>query len=342
MLKLSLVLCLISAVRVSAAAPAASKPNPKIAEYMKEVEKGEAGDPVKQTAIGIAYMIGQGVPKDEAKGAGILRVPAERGYAMAQLSLGHGLLSGAEGRRNLVEAARWLEQAAEQGNTDAQMNLAIQSIPVEGGRVPGMLPEDPEKTYFWSTLTMLTEDNVKTSEWRKMMIKRLSPERIAALDARLLAWEPKRGLAWKGQKGIAYLPCFPCMRRMADDGDPYAQWMMGNAVGTGVVFAKNDAQSLSWYRRSAAQGHLYGQRSLAEAHYFGRGVPVDNAEAYFWISFVADAADKAGWYDKDIDLQMVAEDSYDKVGKPRAEELDRKRAAWKPVAEKKAANPKGS
>lgn len=340
MLKLLIILCLTMAPRASAAEPAAVKTNPNLPEWTKEYSKGKSGNVEKQAFYGFAYWLGLGVPKDPAKAGEILRLPAERGYAMAQGALGQGLTDGTAGKKDMVEAARWLELAAEQGNTSAQLMLALQHMPVTGERPADSLPADAEKSYFWTTLAMLTEDSANPGKWRKAVMETLPAERIAALDARLLAWEPKQGVAWKGQKGIAYLPCFPCMARMADNGDPYAQWMMGNVTGMGLVFPKDDAKSIAWYRRSAAQGHLWGQRSLAEAYYFGRGVPVDNAEAYFWISPIADAATKEGWYDDDIDLQMVAEDSYDKIGKERAEEIDRKRSAWKPVPEKKAAKPK--
>lgn len=339
MLKLSIILCLTVAARASAAEPAAVKLHPKYDEYAKEFAKGKAGDAHKQTVYGTWYYTGQGAPMNSAKAAEILRLPAERGYALAQVVLGGLLDDGTAGKRDIVEAGRWLERAAEQGNTDAQKQLALLHMPVKGERPADGFPEDPEKTYFWSSLATLADDT-DAMDYRETAMGRLSPDRISALNARLLAWEPKRGLAWKGQTGIARYPCFPCVRRMADDGDPHAQWLMGILTGPGVVLPRDDAKALYWFRRSAAQGNLSGQRKLAEVHYMGRGVAVDYAEAYFWIGFVVDAATTGGWFETDDNLQTVADISHAKIGRARAEELDRKRAAWKPMPEKKAAKPK--
>jgi len=340
MLKISMALCLALAAHASAADPAAVKLHPKHDEYAKEFAKGQAGDVHKQTVYGSWYYNGQGAPKNSAKAAEILRLPAERGYALAQALLGGLLDEGTAGKRDIVEAGRWLERAAEQGNTSAQMQLALSHMPVTGERPADGFPEDPEKAYFWSSLATLADDSRRASECREITMRSLTPQKIAALDARLLVWEPKQGLAWKGQSGRARYPCFPCVLRMAEEGDPHAQWMMGDLIGAGIVFPKDDAKSTVWHRRSAVQGDLHGQRSLAEAHYFGRGVPVDYAEAAFWIWFVGEAASKGRWNDEDEGLHMIGEDSYQKIGKERAEEIDRKRAAWKPVPEKKAPKPK--
>lgn len=334
MIRLSLVLSLAVAAPAYAAKPAAAKPNPKLAEFMKEVEKGQAGDVFKQTVVAFAYQSGEVVPKDEAKAMKILLMAGERGFAMAQAALGSEFRD-----KNPAESARWLERAAEQGHTNAEVMLALHFHP-DKKRSADDLPADPEKTYFWSTLAMLDESDVEVSKVRKDMIKLLPADRIAALDARLLAWEPKRGPAWQGQLGIAYLPCFPCVRLMAEAGDPEAQWMLGNLYLKGIVLPKDEAQALSWYRRSAEQGFVNGQRSLAAAYYYGYGTAPDGAEMYFWIGLAAKAAKKAGWYDKDPELQEFVEDAFEMIDEKRAEELDRKIAAWKPVLEKKAAKPK--
>jgi len=344
MIRLSFAIILALAASARAAelsAAAAAKTDPKkIAEYMKEVEKGAAGDVNKQTLLGIMNQHGIGMPKNPAKALEILTMAAERGYALAQTGLGLGYLSGSWGKKDMAEAARWLEAAAEQGYTDAQANVAIQAIPVEGERPPGAFPEDAEKTYFWSSVLMLANGPKDVPEIRKMMINRLPPERIAALDARLLAWEPKQGLAWKGQRGIAPYACFPCVRRLADDGEADAQWMMGNLYANGIVLPKDPAQAFAWYRRSAEQGDLESQRKVAEAYFFGEGVSENYEEAYFWIGFVADAATNEGWYDKDIKLHMVVEETHNKIEKSRREDIEAKWKAWKPVLEKKAAKPK--
>lgn len=341
MMRIAIILFLSLAPRASAAEADASKPNPRVAEFAKEVEKGNAGDPYKQTMLGSMYLSGEGVPQDPVKGAAILRAPAERGYAWAQSTYGRCFIHGAGVKKDAGEGMRWLEKAAEQGYSDAQRSMALYSHPTPGERPPDRAPEDLEKVYFWSTLTMLSSVSEDPQKWREDMIKRLPAERIAALDERVRVWEPKRGLSWKGQPGIPAYPCFPCVRRAAENGDPAAQVLLGNLIASGVGLPQDPVQGLAWIRRSAEQGHEQGQVSLAAAYFFGRGVKQDYEEAYFWITFPAEAAEKEGRYEDDTFLGMIDQESHQAIGKARAEEIERRAAAWKPTLEKKkAATPK--
>jgi TPR repeat protein len=54
------------------------------------------------------------------------------------------------------------------------------------------------------------------------------------------------------------------------------------AEGRGI--AKDEAQAVVWYRRSAEQGAASAQCNLGVMYALGRGVPEDPVQAHVWLS----------------------------------------------------------
>lgn len=342
MIRVAIALVLMLAARAHAAETGVVLSTANVAAYISEIEKGEKGNPLTQYTYGIRCFQGTGVPKDEAKGAGIMRLVAERGYASAQHALGAIVTNGEGVKKDALEGLSWYEKAAEQGNYYAQFALADAYAQESGSRDPGR-PLDAEKSYFWATLAMLSDDRDFAEALdalgilRKSLMNQLPPERVAALDARLRAWEPKRGLAWKGQEGIAAHPCFLCIQRAADAGESQDQVILGNLYREGLVMPKDPVQAAIWYRRSAEQGNLDGQRKLALVYLFGTGVTKDAKEALFWLIPVVDYSHEKGWIEQDKELRMMLSIAHKEVGEALSEEILLKARAWKPTPEKKAA-----
>jgi hypothetical protein len=72
------------------------------------------------------------------------------------------------------------------------------------------------------------------------------------------------------------------VRKLAEAGDPDAQWRMGVRYHTGAGVPQDDAQAVQWFLRSALQGHVGAQATLGAYYWAGRGVPQDLSRAYFW------------------------------------------------------------
>ncbi len=75
-----------------------------------------------QTALGIAYYKGEGVPQDHGAAAAWFRQAAEGGYASAQNNLGQLYLNGQGVEKSDAEAMRWFAAAADQGHEAAKAN----------------------------------------------------------------------------------------------------------------------------------------------------------------------------------------------------------------------------
>ena len=111
--------------------------------YRKAAEQGNAHG---QFGLGTMYEVGfGGLPEDAAEAIRWYRRAAEQGYIGAQNSLGVMYETGRGGLpKDEAEAVRWYRQAAAQGNADAQVNLGLM---YETGR--GGLPKDEAEAVRW-------------------------------------------------------------------------------------------------------------------------------------------------------------------------------------------------
>ena len=87
--------------------------------------KSENGDVEAQFQLGVMYVRGQGVTRDDVEAVRWYRKAAEQGHAGAQYLIGLAYYNGAGGvTKDDVEAVKWYRKAAEQGNVLAQTQLA--------------------------------------------------------------------------------------------------------------------------------------------------------------------------------------------------------------------------
>jgi len=111
--------------------------------------RNEAGDIEAQRQIGIAFLTGRDVPRDEIEAARWLRRAAEGGSVAAQADYGELLLHSetpvhAHTQAGTpAEAAEWFRRAAEQGSARAQTHLGALYALGRG------VPRDPAVAFTW-------------------------------------------------------------------------------------------------------------------------------------------------------------------------------------------------
>jgi hypothetical protein len=84
----------------------------------------------------------------------------------------------------------------------------------------------------------------------------------------------------------------PELRRLADQGDPDAQWQMGVRYHNGEDVQQDDAKAMGWFERAADQGQIDAQSHLGAYYWAGRGVPEDLYKAYFWSAIATAQGDE--------------------------------------------------
>src|SRR5438445_1096203 len=117
-----------------------TKPAIDVAE---QTTLANAGDPVAQNKLGIAYDAGIGTQRDMAKAVMWYRKSAEQGNADAQNSMGSLYQSGDGVPKDSTQAVYWYQKAAAQRHPDAQNSLAIRYLLGEG------VDKDVTRALYW-------------------------------------------------------------------------------------------------------------------------------------------------------------------------------------------------
>jgi len=72
------------------------------------------------------------------------------------------------------------------------------------------------------------------------------------------------------------------LRSKAEQGDAFAQNMIGASYASGEGVLKDEVEAVKWYRKAAEQGYAMAQCDLADCYYDGKGIAKDDTEAAKW------------------------------------------------------------
>ena len=88
--------------------------------WRKAAERGNA---LAQLSLGLCYEKGKGVAQSYSEATKWYRIAAEQGFAKAQYTLGICYAKGQGVTKSYSEAAKWIRKAAEQGDEHAQYQI---------------------------------------------------------------------------------------------------------------------------------------------------------------------------------------------------------------------------
>jgi putative methionine-R-sulfoxide reductase with GAF domain len=86
------------------------------------------------------------------------------------------------------------------------------------------------------------------------------------------------------------------LRRVAEQGDPAAQFSLGARYATGEEVQQDYTEAVRWFTKAAEQGHILAQATLGAYYWAGRGVPQDLTKAYYWSVLAQAGGDQASKY----------------------------------------------
>ncbi len=86
------------------------------------------------------------------------------------------------------------------------------------------------------------------------------------------------------------------MQRLAEQGDPVAQFEMGARYATGEDVAQDYSQALAWFAKAAEQGNVPAQATLGAYYWAGRGTSQDLSKAYYWAILAEAGGDESSKY----------------------------------------------
>jgi putative methionine-R-sulfoxide reductase with GAF domain len=96
--------------------------------------------------------------------------------------------------------------------------------------------------------------------------------------------------------GITDATDLGALRKLAEEGDPAAQFAIGARYATGEGVGQNYSEAVRWFSKAGEQGHVVAQATLGAYYWAGRGVPQDLSKAYFWSVLAQAGGDEASKY----------------------------------------------
>lgn len=111
-----------------------------------DLPSAESSDPESQFNLGLCYINGNGVTKNEREAAKWFRLAAEQGHIAAQYNLGVHYANGNGVAKDHVQAVKWYRLAADQGDAVAQHNLGLCYAKGNG------VPVDQAEAFKWLRL----------------------------------------------------------------------------------------------------------------------------------------------------------------------------------------------
>ena len=220
----------------------------------------EKNNAVAQHKIGVMFVNGYGVQKDDKEAVKYFLMAAEQGYANAQRNLGSMYYNGRGVVKNYIKALEWYHKSAEQGDAEAQYSIGYMHHLGDG----------------------ISKDYVEAIKWYHK-----SAEQGYADAENVLGHMYYNGL------GVSkdYTEALKWFRKSAEQGNAVAQGNLGLTYENGSGVAKDYVEAIKWYRKSAEQGHSVSQCNLGLMYEFGKGVPKDYIEAVKWYRKSAEQGD---------------------------------------------------
>lgn len=123
------------------------------------------------------------------------------------------------------------------------------------------------------------------------------------------------------------------LRKLAEQGDPAAQFAVGARYATGEEVKQDYAEAVRWFNQAAEQGHVNAQAMLGAYYGVGRGVPQDLGKAYFWSVLAQAGGDEASKYRIPLLVSHMSRAQVIAAQQQANEWLTRHRPGGKPNAE---------
>lgn len=98
-----------------------------------------------------------------------------------------------------------------------------------------------------------------------------------------------------------YVEAVKWVRLAADQGNSWAQFDMGLSYREGRGVPTSVIETANWFRRSALNGNPIAQDQLGRLYVSGRGVPESLVGAYAWLSIAA----AQGWEESKKTIELI-------------------------------------
>lgn len=225
--------------------------------------RANSGDVQAQFDLGMDYY--RGIVDDgedeEKRAVYWLEQAAEQGHTEAQYWFGHCLKCGVGLRfSNKKEALVWFLKAAEKGNEEAM--LEVYELYSEGS---ASIDVDFDKAFYWVKKAASAGNKEAEYELSKVLIEGFALD----FDGKFKGTDPEQGLIW--------------LKKAADKNYLFAANKLGDLYYEGKVVEKNLAVALEWYEKGGKDRNRDSFLRMGEIYFNGEGVEqsYEKAVTYF-------------------------------------------------------------
>ena len=211
----------------------------------------KTGDPQAHTLIARIYAEGLGVPQSPETAAQWYAKGIELGDTEAAFGLGVFYAEGRGVKQDFNEASRLFEMAAATGHVLANYNLGLLFLRGKGK------PENPHRAF--KHIEYSAERGIVAAQFDLAAL--YSTGTGTANDA----WEAARWL-----------------RKAANSGHTEAELQFAVVLFAGLGTAPDQELGAKFFRSAAEKGLPLAQNRLGRCYAYGKGVPLDTAEASKW------------------------------------------------------------
>ena len=183
----------------------------------------DQGDAKAQASLGVMYLNGQGVGRNDAEALKWFHTATQQADAQAQDGLGFMYATGRGVTQDLAKAIQWFQKSAEQGNAQGQYHLA--SGYAKGQGVP--------------------QDDAEAAKWYRKSAEQGYSESQLALGALYAAG---KGVSKDAAKAVKWF------LRAATQGNGPAQNILGFRYRSGDGVPADPVQAYMWFSLAAVGG----------------------------------------------------------------------------------------
>lgn len=201
--------------------------------------------PRAQYILGLMYLDGQGVSKDNGSALSWLRKSSDQGYLLALHRLGKLYRDGKVTKADPLMAVKHITLAAEKGYSPSQYLLGTIYQNGEKG-----VAKDKEKAKKW--LSLAAEQDHKRSI---ALLAKILKENGFISDAQAAYEQGTRFLTGDGVDRD-YKQAAGWFSKAAEQGHADAQYHLGELYNKGRGVKKNKKTAQQWYEAASAQGHV--------------------------------------------------------------------------------------
>ena len=242
-----------------------------------EAEAYEQLDAKSQYSLGLRYYNGNTIiNQDRAKAVKWFRKAAERGFADAQYRLGWCYDSGNGVTQDKEEAVKWYRKAAKHGHKQSQDTLRTLFAGTEEdfqAAEQGNSQAQFQLAEQYYNAKNIPNNYIEAAKWYRKAAEQGNAEAQKSLGS---CYFNGSGVAKDAAEAVKWY------RKAAEQEDAEAQKNLGNCYLTGTGVAKDQAEAVKWYRKAAEKGFADAQFNLGLCYAKGWGIAEDETNAAEW------------------------------------------------------------